>query len=519
MSTNSVEQKEISYKKIVIVLIIAFTILRAIVAFTTELGGDEAYYWFYSQQLKWNYFDHPPMIGLWVRIFTANLLFENLEGFVRMGSLLGCAASSWFIFKICSILHSERAGLFAVCLYNVSFYSAVTAGLLTMPDSPQMVFYTLALLMLVKITLNENNWLHWILFGIASGLCIMSKVHGVFIWVGLGLFVLLRKRAWLKKPHLYVALAVSLLITLPILIWNLKYNFVTYRFHSDRVTINDNEINILSFAREITSHVFFNNPFNVILIILALVAYRKQKIVRIEALTIFNFIGLPLAVLLLIISLFRDTTLPHWSGPAYVALMPIAAIRLAEINKIDLFPKWIKAGIIGFILFLIGWKSVLYFFPGTYGSQNEYELGKGDVTLDKHGRKKAGQEFAALYKNEVSKGIMPKNAPVVYYKWWAAHIEYYFCHPYGIKVIGLGAINNLHEYMWMNKKRKDDVDFTAAYCITPSEDRDDMKAHYSPYYSRIDSVTVIKCFRGNQPSRNFFIYRLTGWKNNLPIAE
>ena len=509
----------VSYKKSALLFIAACVFLKGIIAFTMELGGDEAYYWLYSQQLKWNYFDHPPMVALWIRLFTADLLLQNYEGYIRMGSLAGCAISSWFIFKTCAILHSERAGFFGVCLYNVSFYAAISAGLLIMPDSPQMIFYTLCILLIAKISVNENSWLSWMVFGIAAGLCIMSKLHGAFIWIGLGLFILCNKRAWLAKPQLYIALLLTLLVISPVIFWNIQYDFVTYRFHSNRVAINNDSLNIVSFMKEIVKQVFFNNPFNVVAMAAAIVAYAKRNATRLQALTIYNFIGIPLAALLLIISLFRDTILPHWSGPAYVALIPIAAIHLANTGKALLLPKLISAGIISFILLLIVWQTVIYLYPGTYGSKNEFELGKGDITLDKSGRKKAGKEFNIIYKNEVNKGIMPVNAPVVYYKWWAAHIEYYFCRPFGITMIGLGDINNLHEYMWLNYSRKNKVNFSGAYCITPSEDRDDMQKHYSPYYSKIDSVTVIKCFRGNKPSHNFFIYRLTGWKNNLPVEK
>ena len=166
-----------SHTKTTILLIVAFTIVRGIIAFTMELGGDEAYYWFYSLNLKLNYFDHPPMVAVWVRLFTANLSLQHIEGFVRLGSLVGCAASSWFLYKLCSLLHSQRAGLYAVCIYNVSFYAAITAGLLTMPDSPQMVFYTLSMWMIARISVNDKSWANWLLFGVTAGLCIMSKIH------------------------------------------------------------------------------------------------------------------------------------------------------------------------------------------------------------------------------------------------------------------------------------------------------------------------------------------------------
>lgn len=509
---------QFSYKQKALLIIVLFTLARAVVAFTMELGGDEAYYWFYSLDLKSNYFDHPPMIAYWIRFFTFNLHLQYIEGFVRLGSVLGCALSSYFMFQTCSLLHSDKAGFFGVCLYNISFYAGVTAGLLAMPDAPQMVFFTLSLLLIVRITKDESNWKWWILFGIATGFCIMSKIHGVFIWFGLGLYVLSLKRSWLITPQLYVALLIALIITCPILLYNLRFNFATYSFHSSRVSINNTGINVVSFFKEVASHFFFNNPFSIIIIATAFIAYTKAKIIHNDALTLFNFISIPLAAILLIISLFRDATLPHWNGPAYVALIPLAAVYLASVQKI-VFPKLITAGIIGFFAFILSWQLVNYFYPGTYGSQQSLTLGKGDVTLDKIGRRKAGKQFAALYQEEVSKGIMPQHSPVVYYKWWVAHIEYYFCSPYNIPVIGLGNITNLHEYLWMNEKRISKVNMTKAYCITPSDDRDDMMAHYLPYYSNIDLITIIRSYRGNKPSSNFYIYRLSGFKNNLPTAS
>ena len=102
---------------------------------------------------------------------------------------------------MCCIISNERAGCFAACLYNASFYAGITAGIFVMPDSPQMIFWTWSLWMIASILKDESNWKNWILFGISTGLCIMSKVHGVFIWVGIGLYILIYKRNWFANPY------------------------------------------------------------------------------------------------------------------------------------------------------------------------------------------------------------------------------------------------------------------------------------------------------------------------------
>lgn len=501
-----------------ILLIVLFSIFRLIVASTVELANDESYYWLYSQDLKWNYFDHPPMVAVWIRLFTADLLLEKYVVFLRLGSIVGCGLSTWFMFKCVAAISNERAGWFAACLYNASFYAVVTAGLFIFPDSPQMVFYTFSLWTLAKISLKDNEWKTWILFGVSTGLCIMSKVHGVFIWIGLGLYILFIKKSLLVNIRLYTALAIALVISSPILIWNIEHDFLTYRFNSQRVVINGFAINKTGFITAAFKQFMINNPFNVIIIISGLIAWRKQKMFSIPALSIYNFIGISLALLLLFISLFRFT-LPHWSGPAYIALLPVASIWLSRISKRLAYPHLIVSALVVNVSFLIACTLFINYYPGTVGSKVKHELGTGDITLDMYGWSEAGKKFGAFYKDEVKKGKISERSPVVCNTWWGAHDEYYFCRAAGIQMIGLGAMNDLHEYMWMNKNRKPKVDFTTAYCIVHSDENYNVYNAYENFYNKIDTAAIIKVPRNNKPCHNFYILRLTGWKNHLPIAD
>lgn len=55
-----------------------FCILNSIQGNYTELLPDEAYYWVYSQYMDWGFFDHPPLVAVWVTI--SNLLFSDELG-------------------------------------------------------------------------------------------------------------------------------------------------------------------------------------------------------------------------------------------------------------------------------------------------------------------------------------------------------------------------------------------------------------------------------------------------------
>lgn len=495
-----------------IITIFIFSIIRLCIAAALELGNDESYYWLYSQQLQWNYFDHPPLVAIGVRIFTFNLSLQEYELFVRLGSIVSCAFASWFIYKAISLIHNQKAGWYGVLLYNISFYAGIVAGILVMPDSPQLLCWTFCLWMLAKILKDQRDWKSWIAFGMSAGLCIMSKVHGVFLWVGFGLFILFAQRQILRRAQLYVSLGITALLASPLLFWNIKYDFITWRFHSERVNIAEEPIEKKdSFFIETLGQFLVNNPVNIVIICLALIAFFRTRRRSSPALTAYNFIALPMAVLLLFISLFRDIW-PHWSGPAYTTLIPAAAIWLERRQVRRIFPVWLRAGIGAHFLFIVIWLVTVAWYPGTYGSKVPNELGKGDVTLDKFGWSEAGEEFIELYKKEQASGIMPAQAPLVCSKWWGAHTEYYFSDEGNIPVIGLGDVEDLHQYAWLNEKRKEEANMNSAYAIVSSIELEEQKFSYRNYYDRMELIKTINILRNKKPAKRFYVYRLVGWK-------
>jgi 4-amino-4-deoxy-L-arabinose transferase-like glycosyltransferase len=504
-----------SYRKKTLVLIGIFFLIKLILAFVLELGNDEAYYWLYSQYWQWNYFDHPPMVAVWIRLFTANLLLEQYEGFIRLGSVVSSALSTWFLYKTVALLHSPKAGWFTAVLYSVSFYSGITAGLYILPDSPQMVFWTLALLLIAKITKDPHQWGNWLLFGVVAGLCIMSKVHGAFLWIGLGGYILFQKPEWLKKPQLYIAFLITLLIISPIVFWNVRYDFATFRFHSNRVDVDELIVQWKFFFKELASQIGFNNPVNFFLILFALMAWFRKRIGYQPALAIYTFIGLPLAFLLLFISIFRNVTLPHWSGPAYVSLLPLAGVWLATISK-TAFPKVLYWSLGIFFVVYLGYSSVIKFYPGTYGSKNEDDFGRGDITLDMYGWREASKQFRVLYENDVKQGLMPQDAVMVTSNWWGAHVEYYFARPSQLKMIGLGKPQHLNEYRWTNVYRKNEVNLDKAYCIIPADDK-----YYVPsdFFQQKELALIIEVKRNGKPAHKFSVYRLKGIKKEVPVVK
>ncbi len=501
-------------KNKIFLLICIATLVRCIIAMTIGLGNDEVYYLTYAQKLQWNYFDHPPMVSFLIRLSTFNLLFTSAF-FVRLGAIVLAGVNTYLIYDIGKRINSEKTGFIAALLFTSSIYSSIIAGVFIMPDSPQLFFWILSVLFLVMIVSNnEPKHINYklLLFGLASGLCIMSKVHGVFLWLGFGMYILFFKRDLLANIYLYLSILITLCIISPILIWNINNNFITYTFHSQRVTIN-NSINPTSFLREWIGSVLYNNPINYFLIVITLIAVWKKKInISLPFKQLFLLLSMPLIGIMLFISLFRDT-LPHWSGPAFITLILLTACYIA--NKIKKTFKLFKIAVVSCILILV--VSVLGIllinnYPGTIGNTNEKSLGEGDFTLDMYN----WGFFQTAFKKVYDKNFQSKKTTTTFIinnRWFpGAHIDNYIAQPLHLDFVAIGNLNDIHTYEWLNQYRKKLKLGDDAYFITVSNNFTNPSSLYKSMFEKINEPIIVKQFRNYKPVRNMYVYLMQGYK-------
>ena len=509
------------YKKRLLYLILISTVARLIVASVIGFGNDEVYYYTYALHLQQNYFDHPPAVAWLIKLFTGNLYFQQ-EVFIRLGSIVFAAIGTWLCFAIGKRIRNEATGWYAALLYNTSIYCSVIAGVFILPDSPQVVFWLASLLAIIKLVgsyqLNGKAiYMQWVAFGVLAGLCIMCKVHGIFLWGGLGLYMLFYNRKMFLHPGFYIAAVLTLVIISPIVIWNIQNNFITWRYHSERVEIHHFSINTDGFIQAVLGQIFYNNPFNVCLLVFALTALRKNKLLPIETTRLLLLTGLPIIVFVTGISLFRDV-LPHWSGPGFLTLTFISAAFLDAkllILPTSAFKGVLKAGIGLMIILLIGGVAAIDFYPGTLGNKEIKNLGDGDFTLDMYGWKQLGKDFAAWQDSAVANKVLAPNLNIVCDKWFpAAHIDYYVSRLSKNTVTGVGNINDLHQYVWLNHYRPALQQGGDALCIIPSNYYEDVQKSYGIYFDSIQPLHVFNCIRSNNVARYFNVYLLRGYKAN-----
>ena len=436
--------KDQNINKILIWLLVISALVRGILAAWMEFGNDEVYYWTYALYPDWSHFDHPPMVGWVIQLFSLNLLFDS-EFFIRLASVVFMTANTYIIFRIGKELKDALTGIYSALLYTASIYAFVITGIFIMPDTPLMLFWLLAIWMAVRsLSLSKGRFI--LLFGLFAGLAMLSKYSGVFLWVGMGLYILIFNRKQLKNPYLYLSLLISAICCIPILYWNLQNDFISFSFHGARV--GGNKLNFSTFGTEIAGEFFYNNPVNFILAIIAVVAAFKRKInIEKPAQRLILCIALPLILVFLFFSLTRPT-LPHWNAPAYVLLILLSAVYLRDKqSETEKLPKSIIAALSVLVFTLVvGVAEIKTGFIPLDKHTNPEQLGRDDFTLDMYGWRQLGEKFADFRKQKIAEGVMKPEDGIVSNQWFPlANLDYYVARPLGIRVMGLGWPEFLHK--------------------------------------------------------------------------
>jgi hypothetical protein len=345
----------LNYKQKTLLLIFIATAIRCITACCVQLGNDEVYYRMYAQYLQWNYFDHPPMVGWLIRFTTANLFFDT-GFFIRLGAIISAATTTWFIFLSGKRLNNEYSGFLAAVIYTCSIYGSIIAGVFILPDSPQMVFWSAGLYLLIKITrythINRTKKRDLLLFGLVAGIGMLCKIHTAFLWLGLLLYIILHNRQWLKQSVLYISGIITIALFYPVIKWNIDNHFITYLYHSKRVAVSNSGIDIGSFLTFTGGQIFYCNPIIFLLIIISTIAAFKNNLpVSVSQKRMLLYCSLPLIIVTTAISLFKNV-LPHWTGPAYCGLILLAACYLSKQKLNTIFEKkWMPKVLLAACLF------------------------------------------------------------------------------------------------------------------------------------------------------------------------
>jgi 4-amino-4-deoxy-L-arabinose transferase-like glycosyltransferase len=181
-----------------------------------------------ARYLAWGYVAYPPVTPFVARI-ALELFGPSLVG-VRFFAALTQALSLLLVGLMARELGgTRRAQILAVLAVVISPVSLV-AGSMFMYVSFDYLWWLLVAYLVIRL-LKTNDPRYWLGIGATIGLGMMTKYTMGFLVAGIVLGVLLTKeRRHLTSRWLWGGVALSLLIFLPNLIWQLQHGFVTLEF-------------------------------------------------------------------------------------------------------------------------------------------------------------------------------------------------------------------------------------------------------------------------------------------------
>jgi 4-amino-4-deoxy-L-arabinose transferase-like glycosyltransferase len=208
------------------------TALRLALAARLPLVADEAYYWEWSRNLAFGYFDHPPVLA-WLVAFGTGIFGDIALG-VRFFPVLCGAVAAFALTELTERLAGAAAARFAALLLAVTPFSI--GFVLATPDAPLLAAVAMTLLLVVRAldaaATPRQALRAWVGAGVAIGLAMASKFTAVFVPMALLLACVIHPslRRQLQRPGPYVAVLVASLVMLPVLWWNAQHEWIAFRF-------------------------------------------------------------------------------------------------------------------------------------------------------------------------------------------------------------------------------------------------------------------------------------------------
>ncbi len=334
--------------------------IRLLLAGFCEPGVDEAHYVLFGRHLAWGYLDHPPLVALTARI--GSLVADEALA-ARLVPIL-CSVLSLLVLRrlALELYDDERIALGAVLLLLLMPYEHLLMVAL-LPDATLNLFWCLTLLFFWK-ALHGKGWTWWLVTGACFGLALLSKYHAMLLPLCLFGYLLASDnyRHWLLRPQPWLALFVGLLLFVPNILWNMRHDWISYRFQFSRgggEHFNlDRVFEILGVQAAVWSPFIF--LLLLVVFLLTLLRWKNEK----DAYLFWT--SAPVFLFFYGAGMFNQV-LPHWVAPGWWSGALLVSVVLCRAiqqdspsSKIWRVAAWVAA-ITGFIMSALVYLAL--FFP------------------------------------------------------------------------------------------------------------------------------------------------------------
>jgi hypothetical protein len=296
-----------------------------------DLSGDEAQYWDWSRRLDWSYFSKGPLVAYVIRASCA--IFGDTMPAVRYPAIvfgLGTSVVTYLLTR--KLFGSERLALGAVLL-NAAVPIFVAGSIFMTIDPPMFFCWACATYFFALATFDRRDWA-WPVAGAFVGLGFLAK-YATFLWLPsmfLFLWIERRRRGTPFGAGPWVATAVALAFTTPVIVWNARNGWVSFLHVAHQTGTAGGSLTRGNFFELIGSQIGVLGPVIAALMVGGIVyAWRARDFDEEEPhapqLRMLVCIGVPFFLLTAVTSLLAKAQV-NWPAPAYFTLMILATYFL-----------------------------------------------------------------------------------------------------------------------------------------------------------------------------------------------
>jgi hypothetical protein len=305
-------------KQLLPIFLALWATVNVIQALFMDLHPDEAYYWLYSKFLAWGYFDHPPMVALFIKI--GDSLSHTPMG-LRLVTVITTTTAFYLLWKVVSA-YTQNIKLFILLAGSIVLFHVY--GFITTPDSP-LFFFTALFFYVYQRYLKKDSYLTAFILALVVACLLYSKYHAILILF----FTILSNLKLFKRKSFWAIIIFAITAFLPHIWWQVQNNFPSFYYH-----IVDRSAEAYQFEftyQYLVGQLALAGPL-VGWFLYSSASRYKAGDDFVKALQ-FNFYGI---FVFFFLSTFKGRVEAHWTLPAMTCLLLLAYLQLAKQGV----PKW-----------------------------------------------------------------------------------------------------------------------------------------------------------------------------------
>ena len=381
-----------------------WTLVPSISNINLPLDTIEALAW--GSNLEWGFSKHPPFSAFAVEIFYT--IFGSNDWAYYLLSQIFVIVSLIYVWKFSNEIFDEKiySLLSVLTLSGIYYYNFTTPEFNV--NVSQLPFWALTVYFFWK-SINSNNRINWILFGIFSALGFLSKYLFIYILLAIFFYFILNIKIYKKFITNYLlSIAISLAILTPHFIWLFKNIFITIVYGLNRSALtNTTWVNHLENPLVfILKQILILIPFFIMIFILLKKFNFKLNLKNRKNLFLISINLIPIILILFtsIVSGAKIRTM--WMTPFYLFFGTL----FIEIFRKNIDLKKIRKFLI-FFLFLFVLSPAIYLGISIYDKNKRTDF--------------PGKEIARLVQNKWNDNFVNDIKIVIGDEWFAGNLSYH----------------------------------------------------------------------------------------------